>query len=159
MFAEEGVREWRYPEEEIAKLADPSIRLVCLVNPSNPPSLALSERVRDQLKEIVAGPNPDLVVVTDDVYGTFVEGFVSLASDLPHNTLLVYSYSKHYGATGWRLGVIALHDDNVIDKKIAALPQEAKDRLAKRYGTLTLEPEKMRFIDRMVADSRDVALN
>ncbi|MEU6445043.1 bifunctional aspartate transaminase/aspartate 4-decarboxylase [Streptomyces sp. NPDC047046] len=159
MFAEEGVREWRYPEEEVAKLADPSIRLVCLVNPSNPPSLALSERVRNQLKEIVAGPNPDLVVVTDDVYGTFVEGFVSLAADLPHNTLLVYSYSKHYGATGWRLGVIALHDDNVIDKRIAALPEEARERLAKRYGTLTLEPEKMRFIDRMVADSRDVALN
>ncbi|MYR26431.1 MULTISPECIES: bifunctional aspartate transaminase/aspartate 4-decarboxylase [unclassified Streptomyces] len=159
MFAEEGVREWRYPEEEVAKLADPSIRLVCLVNPSNPPSLALSERVRNQLKDIVAGPNPDLVVVTDDVYGTFVEGFTSLAADLPHNTLLVYSYSKHYGATGWRLGVIALHDDNVIDRRIAALPEEAKDRLAKRYGTLTLEPGKMRFIDRMVADSRDVALN
>jgi aspartate 4-decarboxylase len=159
MFAEEGVREWRYPEEEVAKLADPSIKLVCLVNPSNPPSLALSERVRNQLKDIVAGPNPDLVVVTDDVYGTFVEGFVSLAADLPRNTLLVYSYSKHYGATGWRLGVIALHDDNVIDEKIAALPRDAKDRLAKRYGTLTLEPGKMRFIDRMVADSRDVALN
>ncbi|EFG65271.1 bifunctional aspartate transaminase/aspartate 4-decarboxylase [Streptomyces sp. SPB074] len=159
MFAEKGVREWRYPEEEVAKLADPSIKLVCLVNPSNPPSLALSERVRDQLKDIVAGPHPDLVVVTDDVYGTFVEGFTSLAADLPRNTLLVYSYSKHYGATGWRLGVIALHDDNVIDQRIAALPRETKDRLAKRYGTLTLEPEKLRFIDRLVADSRDVALN
>ncbi|MFT2015567.1 bifunctional aspartate transaminase/aspartate 4-decarboxylase [Streptomyces sp. 796.1] len=159
MFAEQGVREWRYPEEEVAKLADPSVKLVCLVNPSNPPSLALSERVRQQLKEIVAGPNPNLVVVTDDVYGTFIEGFRSLACDLPHNTLLVYSYSKHYGATGWRLGVIALHDDNVIDRMIAALPQDVTTRLARRYGTLSLEPGAMRFIDRLVADSRDVALH
>ncbi|CAM5344184.1 aspartate 4-decarboxylase [Streptomyces spiroverticillatus] len=159
MFAENGVREWRYPTEEVAKLEDPSIKMVCLVNPSNPPSLALSQRVTDQIKEIVATSNPNLVIVTDDVYGTFVEGFRSIAADLPRNTLLVYSYSKHYGATGWRIGVIGLHDDNVIDAMIDAQPQEDKDRLSKRYGTLTLEPEKIRFIDRLVADSRQVALN
>lgn len=158
-FAEAGVREWRYPQEEVAKLADPAIKMVCLVNPSNPPSLALSQRVADQIEQIVATSNPNLLIVTDDVYGTFVEGFRSIAADLPRNTLLVYSYSKHYGATGWRLGVIGLHDDNVIDELIAALPRSEKDRLAKRYGTLTLEPEKIKFIDRLVADSRQVALN
>ncbi|RSS50914.1 bifunctional aspartate transaminase/aspartate 4-decarboxylase [Streptomyces sp. WAC01280] len=159
LFAETGVREWRYPEEEVAKLADPSVKLVCVVNPSNPPSLALSQRVADQIKSIVATQNPNLLLVTDDVYGTFVEGFRSLAADLPRNTLLVYSYSKHYGCTGHRLGVIGLNDDNVIDEMIAKLPQAEKDRLSKRYGTLSLEPEKIRFIDRLVADSRQVALN
>ncbi|MEV5608491.1 bifunctional aspartate transaminase/aspartate 4-decarboxylase [Streptomyces sp. NPDC052225] len=159
MFAETGVREWRYPEEEVAKLEDPEIKLVCLVNPSNPPSLALSQRVADQLKNIVATKNPNLLIVTDDVYGTFVEGFRSVAADLPRNTLLVYSYSKHYGCTGWRLGVIGLHDDNILDEQIARLPQDEKDRLDKRYGSLTLEPEKIKFIDRLVADSRQVALN
>ncbi|MFD0368705.1 bifunctional aspartate transaminase/aspartate 4-decarboxylase [Streptomyces sp. NPDC127114] len=159
LFAETGVREWRYPAEEVAKLEDPSIRLLCLVNPSNPPSLALSERVAHQIREIVATKNPNLVIVTDDVYGTFVPGFRSIAADLPHNTLLVYSFSKHYGATGWRLGLIGLHDDNVIDRMIAALPAPEKDRLDRRYGSLSLEPEKIRFIDRLVADSRQVALN
>ncbi|WP_372351446.1 bifunctional aspartate transaminase/aspartate 4-decarboxylase [Streptomyces sp. KL116D] len=159
MFAETGVREWRYPAEEVAKLADPEIKLVCLVNPSNPPSLALSRRVADQIKDIVATKNPNLLIVTDDVYGTFVDGFRSIAADLPRNTLLVYSYSKHYGCTGWRLGVIGLHDDNVIDEQIKALPAAETERLNKRYGTLTLEPEKIRFIDRLVADSRQVALN
>ncbi|MBD0841524.1 MULTISPECIES: bifunctional aspartate transaminase/aspartate 4-decarboxylase [unclassified Streptomyces] len=158
-MVEVGVREWRYPTEEVAKLEDPSIKLVCLVNPSNPPSLALSERVANQIRDIVATKNPNLLIVTDDVYGTFVEGFRSIAADLPRNTLLVYSYSKHYGATGWRLGVIGLHDDNVIDEMIANLPQPEKDRLNKRYGSLSLEPEKIRFIDRLVADSRQVALN
>ncbi|MEU6375639.1 bifunctional aspartate transaminase/aspartate 4-decarboxylase [Streptomyces sp. NPDC046909] len=159
LFTEVGVREWRYPTEEVAKLEDPSIKLVCLVNPSNPPSLALSDRVANQIRDIVATKNPNLLIVTDDVYGTFVENFRSIAADLPRNTLLVYSYSKHYGATGWRLGVIGLHDDNVIDDMLANLPQSEKDRLSKRYGTLTLEPEKIKFIDRLVADSRQVALN
>ncbi|MER7171578.1 bifunctional aspartate transaminase/aspartate 4-decarboxylase [Streptomyces mesophilus] len=159
MFAETGVREWRYPTEEVAKLEDPAIKLACIVNPSNPPSLAMSQRVIDQIKDIVATKNPHLLLVTDDVYGTFVEGFRSIAADLARNTLLVYSYSKHYGCTGWRLGVIGLHDDNVIDEMIANLPADEKARLAKRYGTLTLEPEKIRFIDRLVADSRQVALN
>lgn len=158
-FAQTGVREWRYPTEEIAKLADPSIRALCLVNPSNPPSLALSDRVSEQIQEIVRGDNPNLMIVTDDVYGTFVDGFRSIAADLPRNTLLVYSYSKHYGATGWRLGVIGLHDDNVFDEQLAALHEVEKTRLRKRYGTLTLEPDGIRFIDRLVADSRRVALN
>ncbi|MFD8205662.1 bifunctional aspartate transaminase/aspartate 4-decarboxylase [Streptomyces sp. NPDC059695] len=159
LFAETGVREWRYPAEEVEKLADPSVKLVCVVNPSNPPSLAMSGRVTDQIKDIVATRNPNLLIVTDDVYGTFVEGFRSLAADLPRNTLLVYSYSKHYGCTGHRLGVIGLHDDNVVDELIANLPQSEKDRLNRRYGSLSLEPEKIRFIDRLVADSRQVALN
>jgi len=47
----------------------------------------------------------------------------------------------------------------VIDDMIAALPDDEKSRLRKRYGTLALEPERIRFIDRMVADSRQVALN
>ncbi|WP_369214838.1 bifunctional aspartate transaminase/aspartate 4-decarboxylase [Streptomyces flavofungini] len=159
LFTEAGVREWRYPAEEIDKLADPAVKLVCLVNPSNPPSLALGQRVADQIRDIVATRNPRLILVTDDVYGTFVDGFRSIAADLPRNTLLVYSYSKHYGCTGWRLGVIALHDDNVIDEMIAELPQGEKDRLDKRYGTLSLDPSGIRFIDRLVADSRQVALN
>lgn len=158
-FTETGVREWRYPTEEVAKLADPSIKLLCLVNPSNPPSLALSDRVSQQIQQIVRESNPNLIIVTDDVYGTFVNGFRSIAADLARNTLLVYSYSKHYGATGWRLGVIGLHDDNVIDEMIGKLPEAEKARLHKRYGTLSLDPEKIRFIDRLVADSRKVALN
>ena len=34
-----------------------------------------------------------------------------------------------------------------------------KKKLDKRYGAITLEPRKLTFIDRIVADSRDVALN
>ena len=75
------------------------------------------------------------------------------------NTLCVYSFSKFFGATGWRLGAIALHDDNVFDAALAALQEKQKLLLDARYASLTTQPRTLRFIDRMVADSRAVALN
>src|SRR6187455_802794 len=42
---------------------------------------------------------------------------------------------------------------------IAKHPEPIKKLLDKRYGGLTLEPRKFAFIDRIVADSRDIALN
>ena len=77
----------------------------------------------------------------------------------PKNTIGVYSYSKYFGCTGWRLGTIAVHEDNIFDEMIANHPEPTKKLLDKRYGGLTLEPRKFAFIDRIVADSRDVALN
>src|SRR4030095_3735223 len=42
---------------------------------------------------------------------------------------------------------------------LAKPPEPIKQLLDKRYGGLTLEPRKFAFIDRIVADSRDIALN
>jgi aspartate 4-decarboxylase len=99
------------------------------------------------------------MLLTDDVYGTFVDDFRSLMGELPQNTIGVYSYSKYFGCTGWRLGVIAIHEDNIYDKMIAKLPDQHVKALDKRYGPITLEPRKFKFIDRIVADSRDIGLN
>ncbi len=111
------------------------------------------------LVKLVKTKRPDLIILTDDVYGTFVHDFRSLLGALPRNTIGVYSYSKYFGCTGWRLGVIAVHQDNIFDEKIAAHPEEIKQALDRRYGALTLQPREIKFIDRIVADSRDVALN
>ncbi|HWG39411.1 MAG TPA: aminotransferase class I/II-fold pyridoxal phosphate-dependent enzyme [Candidatus Acidoferrales bacterium] len=97
------------------------------------------------------------MVLTDDVYGAFVHDLRSLLGELPQNTIGVYSYSKYAGSTGWRLGVIAVHEDNIFDKMIAKLPENDLIALDKRYGALTQEPRTIKFIDRIVADSRDVA--
>ena len=51
-------------------------------------------------------------------------GFRSLMAELPQNTIGVYSYSKHFGCTGWRLGVVAVHQNNIFDKMIAKLPAQ-----------------------------------
>lgn len=154
----DGTHDWHYPASEIAKLENPKIKLAVTVNPSNPPSVAFSPVEMKQIVRLIR-KNPDLVLVTDDVYGTFVPNFRSLMAEVPHNTICVYSFSKNFGCTGWRLGVIATHEKNTMDRRIAELPAAWKQRLNKRYGAMTMEPEKLKFIDRMVADSRNVALN
>ena len=158
-FNEEGRHTWQYPKEELDKLGDKDIKLACIVNPSNPPSVAINEESMEYIKKIVEKNNPNLMIVTDDVYGTFCDKFKSLMVTMPYNTIGVYSYSKYFGVTGWRLGVIALAEDNVFDKLIAELNEEDKDIVDERYSTMSTEPEKIPFIDRMVADSRQVALN
>ena len=156
---ERGIRTWQYPDSEIDKLMDPTIKALFVVNPSNPPSVAIKDSSKQYLIEVIKNHNPNLMIITDDVYGTFVDNFRSLMADLPFNTLGVYSFSKYFGATGWRLGVVALQQENVFDQLLQELPHEKVEALAERYGTITLYPTQIRFIDRMVADSRQVALN
>jgi aspartate 4-decarboxylase len=150
---------FQFTDAEIKKLEDPKIKAFFVVNPGNPTGMALSKETISKLTNLVKNKRPDLMLLTDDVYGTFVDDFRSLLGELPQNTIGVYSYSKYFGATGWRLGVIAIHENNIFDKMIAKLPDEHVKALDKRYGPLTLEPRKMKFIDRIVADSRDVGLN
>jgi aspartate 4-decarboxylase len=150
---------FQYTDEEIKKLEDPKIKAFFIVNPANPSGMGTSSETIAKLTKLVKTKRPDLMLLTDDVYGTFVHGFRSLLGELPYNTIGVYSYSKYFGCTGWRLGVVAVHEDNIFDKMIAKLPDAELQKLDKRYGPLTLEPRKLKFIDRIVADSRDVALN
>ena len=150
---------FQFTDDEIKKLEDPKIKAFFVVNPGNPTGMALSAETIGKLTSLVKNKRPDLMLLTDDVYGTFVDDFRSLLGELPQNTIGVYSYSKYFGATGWRLGVIAIHEENIFDTMIAKLTGADLKALDKRYGALTLEPRKLKFIDRIVADSRDVALN
>lgn len=150
---------WQYPDSELEKLKDPAIKIFFCINPSNPPSVKMDDRSLEKVAAIVREHRPDLFILTDDVYGTFADDFRSLFAICPHNTMLVYSFSKYFGATGWRLGVVATHHDSVFDKALADLPKSAKAALDKRYGSLLPDVSKLRFIDRLVADSRTVALN
>jgi aspartate 4-decarboxylase len=150
---------FQFTDLELKKLENPDIKAFFVVNPGNPTGVALNKESIAKIAELVRTKRPDLMILTDDVYGTFVDNFRSLLGELPQNTIGVYSYSKYFGATGWRLGVIAIHEDNIFDKLIAKLPPPELKALDKRYGPITLEPRKLRFIDRIVADSRDVALN
>ena len=152
-------QDWQLPEAELEKLLDPAVKVFCLVNPSNPPSSKQPQAVLDRLSRLVEKERPDLIIITDDVYATFADDFVSVFAACPRNTLCVYSFSKYFGATGWRLGTIALQQENVIDELLQSLPRTDKERLAARYSSLTTDVPGLKFIDRLVADSRSVALN
>ncbi len=156
----DGYHDWQFPDEELDKLRDPSVKAVCITNPSNPPSVCLAPEVLDKLVDIVKNDNPNLMIITDDVYGTFIDGFRSLMYVLPYNTMCLYSFSKYFGATGWRVAAMAIRSEsNVFDDRLAALSEDKKQALDKRYESLVLEPRKLKFVDRLVADSRLVGLN
>ena len=149
---------YQIPGDELEKLRDPRIKAFFVVNPGNPTSVKFDGDTLDRIKRLIEEDRPDLIIITDDVYATFVDGFRSLYTLLPHNTILVYSFSKYFGATGWRLGVIAIHRDNIVDRLIRELPEEVQRELDGRYGPITPNPRELKFIDRLVADSRNVAL-
>ncbi len=152
-------RGWHTPPQEIERVRDPTVKALLLVNPSNPTAISLDAATLEAIAALVRTERPDLMVITDDVYATFAPGFVSLAALIPHNTVLIDSCSKFWGTTGWRLGVLALHRDNVFDERIRAMDEAVQTQYRARYRSIAVEPERLNFIDRLAADSRRVGFN
>ncbi len=147
-----GNATFQYATTEIDKLKDPSVKCFFVTNPSNPMSVAIDRLGLHYLSEMVRRYNPGLMIITDDGYGPFVPAFHSLLRELPHHTLCIYSFSKYFGATGWRLGVVALHKENVFDRNLAELPPHLREEADRRYGGLPASGGT--FIGRLAADSR-----
>jgi len=148
---------WQVPDSEMEKLKNKKIKAFFMVHPTNPTSIKLKKETLSKIAKIIK-TRKDLIVLTDTVYATFVDKFNSFVEMVPKNTICVYSYSKFFGVTGWRLGVIMLHKDNIIDKLISKLPAKDKAALRKRYQMTSADPDNIPFIDRLEMDSRDVAL-
>ncbi len=83
-------------------------RLLVLNSPSNPTGATYSRAELLAIAEVMRR-HPDVVVITDDMYGalTFDAPFVSfahVAPDLQERTLIASGVSKTYAMTGWRIG-------------------------------------------------------
>ena len=157
-IAQDEAHGWRYPAAQIDKLRDPRVKALLAVNPANPTAVAMDAETIARVGAVVRA-RPDLIVITDDVYASFVAGFRSLAAAAPRNTILLYSFSKYWGATGLRLGVVGLHESNALDARLAAARGDDLAGARARYGSVSTTPERLKLIDRMVADSRAVGLN
>ncbi len=71
---------WQYPDSELEKLKDPAVKAFFLVNPSNPPSISISDETLKKIAALVENERKDLIILTDDVYSSFVNSFTSLAT-------------------------------------------------------------------------------
>ncbi|PKN05622.1 MAG: aspartate 4-decarboxylase [Deltaproteobacteria bacterium HGW-Deltaproteobacteria-9] len=149
---------WQVPDGELNKLKDPDIKALFLVNPMNPGAVSMNRESVDKIASLIRTSRPDLIVLTDTVYSPFVDEFHDVIQAVPENCIGVFSYSKYMGVTGWRLGVIFVQEENIFDKMIRNLPKEKKELLRKRYITVTPDPNAIPFIERLLIDSRDVAL-
>lgn len=144
---------WEIPDSELAKIGSKTMKALFICNPTNPTALSLSKTTTKKIAAIVKNKNPELIVLADNVYAPFVDQFNSLVNDLPYNTIGVYSFSKYFGVTGWRLGAITLNNHNVIDD---ILLKRAPPSVNKRYAMVNTRPQTIPFIERLVLDSRQV---
>src|SRR3954449_2812393 len=71
---------FQYTDAELKKLLDPKVKAFFIVNPGNPYAVALSEETIKKIGKVLE-KRPDLILLTDDVYGTFVPGFRSLLGE------------------------------------------------------------------------------
>ncbi|KKL83646.1 hypothetical protein LCGC14_1972660, partial [marine sediment metagenome] len=150
---------WKIPLENLDVLKNKKIKAVFLVNPTNPSAVSMTEAHVAKVGEIIRNHNPDLLIIADSVYAPFVKSYHSFMSVAPKNTIEMYSFSKYFGVTGWRMGMIVIHPDNIIDNKLLPnLPNKTKQNLNQRYSIVTeTSQEELTFMQRLVLDSRDVA--
>lgn len=116
--------DWQVPDSEVAKLKDPQVKALYMVNPTNPTSVSLNKDTVQRMAATIKKYNPNMVIISDTVYASFVDKFNTFGKELPENILGVYSFSKYFGVTGWRLGVIMVHENSVVDRLIKRLPPE-----------------------------------
>ena len=147
--------EWEIPAEELEKIKDPNMRALFLVNPTNPTARSLSEESVKNLTTIVKKFNPEIIIITDNVYAPFADEFNTLVDALPRNIIGIYSFSKYFGTTGWRLGAVMMYNNNIIDCKL--LKNQTDEEVHNRYKMINVNPSKIPFIERLMIDSRQVA--
>lgn len=152
---------WEIPQIEINKIGDPQMKALFLVNPTNPTGMSLSSDTVRKITTAIRKNNPNIIIIEDNVYAPYVEEFNDFFNVLPRNTIGIFSFSKYFGATGWRLGTIIMHNNNIIDNLLLN-PKMRKDtkileEINNRYKMIDINPEKIKFIDRVLADSRQVS--
>ncbi len=151
-------KDYELPDSEIAKLKDKRIKALFMVNPHNPGAYSLSKANIMAIGDIVNKERQDLIVLSDNVYAPFAPKYYSFMMSCPRNTIEVFSLSKYFGTTGWRLGICMIAKENRITKMIQNLPPKDQNALALRYDTVSIDPKKLTFMERLVNDSRQVAM-
>lgn len=93
--------------EAVAHLADAGVRAILVNFPGNPTGAVPDSAWVEALCRLAE--EKDLWIISDEVYDQLVfEGDpVSPARYAPARTVAVYSFSKTYAMTGWRLGYVA----------------------------------------------------
>lgn len=100
--------------EDLKKLITRKTRAIILNTPSNPTGAVLSEKNLRELSELAI--EKDILVVSDEAYEAIIyDGLkhVSIASlpDMKERTISIFTLSKTYAMTGWRIGFAVANKD------------------------------------------------
>lgn len=87
---------WQMMDAKFEELKDPTIKAFFVVNPTNPTSRAFSKHALAKIKEVVEA-NPEIIIITDDVYGTFVNDFQTIYSIAPKYDVSLFVFKTLWG--------------------------------------------------------------
>ncbi|WJL96360.1 aminotransferase class I/II-fold pyridoxal phosphate-dependent enzyme [Microbacterium sp. ET2] len=89
---------------EIRALVTPRTRVIVINSPSNPTGAVMPAETVAAIVEFAV--SRDILVISDEVYDEMVfdGGHTTAAALAPHNVVSVFSFSKTYAMTGWRVG-------------------------------------------------------
>ncbi len=101
---------WSFNLESLSNKISSKTKAIIIANPNNPTGTVFSREQLIKLGDLAITHN--FIIITDEVYKDFIFGqnvFFSLA-EMPkyrQNLIRVFSFSKAYAMTGWRVGYLA----------------------------------------------------
>ena len=107
---------WLPDLEELSRLAEGGVKLICLNNPNNPTGALMPEELLEEIIAIARRHNA--YILCDEVYRhlTQEEGYCPSIVDLYEKGVSVSSMSKVFSLAGVRLGWIASKDPKVLEE-------------------------------------------
>ena len=135
--------------EQLNSLVDDSTRALLINTPSNPLGSVIDRALAERL--IAFATARDLWVIADECYDgiDFSGRFFSIGSleRRPERVISVYSFSKVYAMTGWRVGYAAL-PERVVDPVLGLLqPSVMCSNTPAQYGALAAITGPQDYLD------------
>ncbi|HSE94659.1 MAG TPA: pyridoxal phosphate-dependent aminotransferase [Methylomirabilota bacterium] len=102
-------RDYLPPVEALEAAVTPRTRAILVNSPSNPTGAVYPRDLLHAIAEVAV--RRDLLLVSDEAYGALVYGDVRHVSPgafpgLAERTVSIFSFSKEYAMTGWRVGYL-----------------------------------------------------
>ncbi|RKQ95815.1 aspartate/methionine/tyrosine aminotransferase [Kushneria sinocarnis] len=152
---------WQLDADLMAQHWRPDTRLAMLATPSNPTGHVLSTEALSGVADAVAARNGTLLV--DEIYqGLSWEVAPETVLNVAPQALVVNSFSKYFGMTGWRLGWLVAPDEAI--EPLTRLAQNiflAPSTPAQHAALAAFEPECRDELERrrqVLGERRDALL-
>ena len=150
--------------EQLNSLVDDSTRALLINTPSNPLGSVIDRALAERL--IAFATARDLWIIADECYDgiDFSGRFFSIGSleRQPERVISVYSFSKVYAMTGWRVGYAVL-PERVVDPVLGLLqPSVMCSNTPAQYGALAAITGPQDYLDtwrKFYRANRDFVLN
>ncbi len=135
--------DFSFPAQKLLDLISEKTKLIIIVNPANPLGTVIAEQ---ELLEILNRAKDSLVLLDETYFHFMGKTYVPLIEQFD-NLIIVQTFSKAYGLTGLRLGMLFSTAQNIHNLSKVNLPF-AVNTLALKAGHVALDDQK--FIKQVV---------